>query len=294
MSNLANITIGFTFATDPAPTNKVNAGQLDTQLAALATAQNQTKAALDSITDSANNLAAATVGFSQLKPEVTSAMAVVTGITGTAVLNAIPVWSNAATLVTSGLNLDYSASTTTIGFTPSADGTQFDGDVWFGLAGPRYQANGVKYTVAAREGNATGLSPSAGQVGELIEAKTSTATNAAATGTYLALASITLTAGNWWISAIANEEPGTGATTTAGGALEALVGTTTASATGATRGYDWVKISHALALADSNSLTVPCKRVSITTPTTYYLNVLQTYSAGVPQWRGMLSATRMP
>jgi hypothetical protein len=70
MSNLANITIGYTFNGDAAAANYVNASQLDTQLAALATAQNATKAALDGITDSANNLAAATVGFSQLRSEI--------------------------------------------------------------------------------------------------------------------------------------------------------------------------------------------------------------------------------
>jgi len=133
----------------------------------------------------------------------------------------------------------------------------------------------------------------AGQIGEFIESKISTATNAAATGTYLALASITLTAGDWIISAIADEEPGTGATTTVGGALEALIGTTSAANTGATRGYDWIKNSHSIASVDSITMTIPAKRVSISASTTYFLNVMQTYTAGTPQWRGSLTATRM-
>lgn len=131
-----------------------------------------------------------------------------------------------------------------------------------------------------------------GQQGEIIESKISTATNAAATGTFLALTSITLTPGDWDIAGLAVEVVGTGATTTAGGALEACIGTTTASSAGCTSGYDYVQQAHTLASNDANSLTIPAKRVNISSSTTYYLNVKQTYSAGTPQWRGSITARR--
>lgn len=131
-----------------------------------------------------------------------------------------------------------------------------------------------------------------GQQGEIIESKISTATNAAATGTFLALTSITLTPGDWDIAGLAVEVVGTGATTTAGGALEACIGTTTASSAGCTSGYDYVQQAHTLASNDANSLTIPAKRVNISSSTTYYLNVKQTFTAGTPQWRGSITARR--
>jgi len=70
MSNLNNISITHTFNGDTSASGMVNTGDLDTQLGNLATAQNETKQALDTITDGANNLAAQTVGLAQLKPEV--------------------------------------------------------------------------------------------------------------------------------------------------------------------------------------------------------------------------------
>lgn len=71
MSNLSNISITHTFATDVAATGKVDTGELDTQLGNLATDLNLHKAALDNITDGDNDLAAQSVGLTQLKPEVT-------------------------------------------------------------------------------------------------------------------------------------------------------------------------------------------------------------------------------
>ena len=118
MSNLANVTISFTFATDPAPTNKVNAGQLDTQLNALATAQNATKAALDVITGSDNTLAAQSVGLAQLKAEVTAAMGIVGTLYNQLVLGSLIVGQSTTVLTPTSpekLLVDYGSTTSTTG-----------------------------------------------------------------------------------------------------------------------------------------------------------------------------------
>jgi len=74
MSTLPAFSITYVFNGDVSASAKVNASALDVQFGNLATAQNQTKAVLDTITDSSNNLAAQTVGLTQLKAEVTSAL----------------------------------------------------------------------------------------------------------------------------------------------------------------------------------------------------------------------------
>ncbi len=131
----------------------------------------------------------------------------------------------------------------------------------------------------------------AGQVGEISESKISTATNAAATATYLALTSITLQPGDWDIAASAIAIPN-GATVTVNGAVEALVGTTTASSTGSTLGYDRMVDGQPIATGVNLSLCIPAKRVNISVATTYFLNVLATYTAGTPQWQGSITARR--
>jgi len=90
MSNVPNVAITYTFNGDTTSQNLVNASQLDTQYGNLATAQNQTKAALDVITDPTNQLTSQAVGFTQLKAEVRNALLGKFGATlGTAAKTAV-------------------------------------------------------------------------------------------------------------------------------------------------------------------------------------------------------------
>jgi len=90
MSNVPNVAITYTFNGDTTAQNLVNASQLDTQYGNLSTAQNQTKAALDIITDPTNQLVSQSVGFTQLKAEVRNALLGKFGATlGTAAKTAV-------------------------------------------------------------------------------------------------------------------------------------------------------------------------------------------------------------
>lgn len=132
----------------------------------------------------------------------------------------------------------------------------------------------------------------AGQLGEVIENKISGATNAAATTAYLALASVSLTAGDWDIAALA-ELSSNGATFATANA-DLCVGTTSASNAGTTIGYDRSRIpSLILGATGIESGTIARKVLQITSTTTVYLNVVATYTLGTPQWTGSLSARRI-
>lgn len=131
----------------------------------------------------------------------------------------------------------------------------------------------------------------AGQVGEVIESVISTAQNAAATGTYLALTSISLE-GDWLISGWVETIPN-GATLTVDAATELVIGTTSASNAGSTAGDDRVTENHALGTGVRHQIIIPHKRVNVAAATTYYLNVLATYTLGTPQWVGTIRATRI-
>ena len=154
---------------------------------------------------------------------------------------------------------------------------------------------GTTFTGNVIAGVQSGAVAASGQVGETIEHKVSSYIVANGTGVYTQLATITLAPGDWLMSAVANEEFANvaGTTPTVGQPLEAVISTTTASNAGATRGYDWIKSVHYSATADAACLVIPSKRINISVTTTYYLNVLATYTAGTPQWRGSLSATRI-
>jgi hypothetical protein len=116
MSNLPSFSITYTFNGDVSASSKVNASALDTQLANIATAQNQTKTVLDTITDSSNNLAAQTVGLAQLKPEVTSAMKIVGTVYDQKVLGTLIVGQSTTTIDATSpekMVIDYGTTTNT-------------------------------------------------------------------------------------------------------------------------------------------------------------------------------------
>jgi len=135
----------------------------------------------------------------------------------------------------------------------------------------------------------TNTAAAAGDVGEYIESFAGPV-SAPASNTYGDITSITLTAGDWDISAIAISILNTGVS-----AVVAVSGFCTASGTssagmtfGDTGGY-----SSPPTLQYSPTITIPPKRVSINATTTYYLKMWMSYASGTPQFQGRISARRV-
>lgn len=145
------------------------------------------------------------------------------------------------------------------------------------------------------KGTATNDSPAAGYIGQVVETIQSAGVTAAATGTYKEVASISLPAGDWDVTGLVQFEGQGGATSfTALGNMVALIGTTTASATGTTLGYDRIQETpQATSVAAYRKITIPRKIVKIASTTTYYLNASCVFTSTAPQLYGFLSARRM-
>jgi hypothetical protein len=139
-------------------------------------------------------------------------------------------------------------------------------------------------------GTKTNDSATSGFIGELVESQISVSTNAAATNTFLALASISLDPGDWDICASVMLSD-SGATFN-NNDLEIVVGSSTGSSLGSVVGYSRILTAQNPTFSSNVAATIPRVRVSLASTTVYYLNVLARYSAGTPQWRGSISARR--
>lgn len=155
---------------------------------------------------------------------------------------------------------------------------------------------GLTYTVAAglkASGTTTNDNATAGHVGEEVVAIVSTYTNFTTTATYQNVTSITLTAGDWDLSAFFTYSSNSATITAASNAIF-VVSTTTASAAGATEGRNIAYVPQAALLGTSLfSDSISPYRVSISGSTTYYLNAQATFTLGNPQYVGGLRARRM-
>lgn len=140
-------------------------------------------------------------------------------------------------------------------------------------------------------GTTTNDDASAGYIGEYIEDTQTSVQNAASSGSYLELCSITLTAGDWDIAAAGTLAANSASTID----MFMAVSTTTASSSGTTISYDLIygDGTGVSGTANNVSMAMPRKRVSISGSTTYYLNVRIDHSSGTPQWRGSMSARRI-
>jgi hypothetical protein len=134
-------------------------------------------------------------------------------------------------------------------------------------------------------------SAASGQLGEELFANVSSYTNYTTTATYQNIASITLSAGDWDLSALGTFLTN-GATVTAGTDYIFVISTTTASASGATEGKNIVYGSYNT-LVDKDTKTIPPYRISISSSTTYYLNTQATFTVGNPQFVGSIRARRV-
>lgn len=142
-------------------------------------------------------------------------------------------------------------------------------------------------------GTQTNDSAATGRIGEYKESVVGL-TNLPATTVVGDLTSLSLTAGDWDVTAnvffISN-----GATYTAIDLEIAITSTTGNSTTGIVNGSNQAEFNPgaAFTIFTSVSLCVPSFRVSLASTTTYYLKVYAgAYSAGTPQAAGRLSARR--
>lgn len=143
------------------------------------------------------------------------------------------------------------------------------------------------------KGFADASSAAAGNVGEVITSSVSTYTNYTTTATYQNITSITLTAGDWDISAFASISSNTSTITAASNAIF-VISTTTASASGATEGLNLSYVPQAALLGTSiESASITPYRVTINSTTTYYLNSQATFTVGNPQFVGTIRARRL-
>lgn len=185
--------------------------------------------------------------------------------------------------------------------TGTADGTQIDGVYVVGGSGAsalplvyiggNSSQPGTTFKGARIWGCRDGSAQVTGQVGEVLETTQSTPQTAASTGTYKELNNIVLTAGVWLISTLTQM---TNATTTFTGSCETNIATATASTTGTTVGYDRAYITQdTISTTAISSATISNKLVNISSTTTYYHNVMATFSANAPSFAGSIRALRI-
>jgi hypothetical protein len=162
-----------------------------------------------------------------------------------------------------------------------------------------YQSNGANWLVTIGTipgqmiGTATNDDAIAGNIGEEINSVVSTYTNFTTSATYQNIASITLTAGDWDLSAFFTYSSNSATITAASNAIF-VISTTTASASGSTEGINLSYVPQAALLGTSKFTDVISPyRVSISATTTYYLNAQATFSVGNPQYVGRIRARRI-
>lgn len=158
-----------------------------------------------------------------------------------------------------------------------------DGNIFFKTGG----------TVFGIIGSTTNDAAVAGNVGEEINSNISTYTNFTTTATYQNITSITLTAGDWDISAFYTYSSNSATITAASNAIF-TISTTTASAAGTTEGLSIAYVPQAALLGTSKfSDVIGPYRVSLTGSTTYYLNAQAAFTVGNPQYVGEIRARRI-
>lgn len=172
-----------------------------------------------------------------------------------------------------------SSSNAKLTITSSGDAT-FNGDIAF-----------TSTSTQGIVGTTTNDSAATGNVGQYTESVISSPASAPTSTQWGDLTSISLTAGDWDVTAIATcilnggtatVRPQVGISTTSGN-----------SATGLIDGSNWVWAPASPASTANASAAVPSYRMSLSATTTVYLKVQFGYSAGTPQFQGRLSARRV-
>ena len=152
-------------------------------------------------------------------------------------------------------------------------------------------SNSALYVQGPILGAQTGAAIASGYVGEDKRSIITTLTNAAATTVVKELTNIELTPGVWLISASATLYANS-ATLTDDASI--CITTTSASCAGASFAFNYVTAGRPInSSAGNSSATTPAYTVTVTATQRYYLNIVSYYSAGTPQWRGGIVATRL-
>jgi len=138
------------------------------------------------------------------------------------------------------------------------------------------------YAGCAIAGCESGVSATAGYVGEIQSATSASYTNFTTTATYQQLGTVALTAGAYEVIATITTK-GNGATLTAGTNSIFALSTSTASATGAVEGDTLIYRQQDLATQGNDTATLHSV-LQISSTTSYYLNGQMTFSAGNPQF----------
>ncbi len=191
----------------------------------------------------------------------------------------------AVTVTTTGTELNYVAGVT------SAIQTQFG--LKAPLASPTFTGTVVAATLDAQtllkgKGTATNDSAASGYIGEAAVSTVGN-TNFPTTATLGDLTSLSLTAGDWDVSATASM------TLNSATATNWQMGISTTSGndgTGLTFGLNRFVIAASTTTSEP-AIVIPVYRVSLSTTTTVYLKYLATYGPGTPQAYGSLHARRV-
>lgn len=139
------------------------------------------------------------------------------------------------------------------------------------------------------KGTATNDSAATGYIGEYVESIISSAANFTATGVFEDMTSISLTAGDWDVSVMAQFVANASTSTSTQFGIGTAAGALT---TGLVTGVNTSQDNAAVALLNLTT-EVPRVRMSIAGTTTVYLKCVATFSAGTPQRRGIISARRL-
>lgn len=174
------------------------------------------------------------------------------------------------------------------------DTTEINGALFIGTgSAASIKMGSASSTSIGIYGNPGATTASAGYVGERITASQSTYTNYTTTATYQAITSITLTAGDWDISAFMTYSSNSATITAAANSIF-VISTTTASASGAVEGKNIAYIPQAALLGTSKfSESISPYQVNPSSTTTYYLNTQATFTIGNPQFVGTIRAVRI-
>lgn len=138
------------------------------------------------------------------------------------------------------------------------------------------------------KGTTTNDNAAAGKVGEYIESVVAVNTAFPATGVFGDLNSISLTPGDWDISAILTASAAGGTVTVIQMGISTNSGNTI---TGLVRGSNKVEVFPCTSTTDSSG-AVPVYRISISTTTTFYQKYSSNFTVATPQAVGRLSARR--
>ena len=149
----------------------------------------------------------------------------------------------------------------------------------------------IKVGVSKR-GVTNGSDSLAGNIGEYVQSVVSSLPNASASTTFRDITSISLSAGDWDVSAIGILQ-NNGATISANNvfAISTYSGNTT------TDHINGNNVCYVIAPFNASgaftTCSIPTYRISITSNTTIYLKGMSTYSAGTPANGGRISARRV-